>query len=134
LVAGSNYRNMNQLKRFPIKYIRDFIKKDYKLRDECFICGSKDKLELHHLLSISELFNKWCVKNKINAIDDVDYIKKLRIEFANDLEEELSHKHLFTLCSTHHKQLHSIYGQTYSNHLAPKIKNWLEIQKAKNGR
>ena len=125
---------MNQLKRFPIKYIRDFIKKDYKLRDECFICGSKDKLELHHLLSISELFNKWCVKNKINAIDDVDYIKKLRIEFANDCEEELSHKHLFTLCSSHHKQLHSIYGQTYSNHLAPKIKNWLEIQKAKNGR
>tara|TARA_R100000231_G_scaffold134140_2_gene107461 strand:- start:1085 stop:1462 length:378 start_codon:yes stop_codon:yes gene_type:complete len=125
---------MNQLKRFPIKYIRDFIKKDYKLRDECYICGSKEKLELHHLLSISELFNKWCVKNKINAIDDVDYIKKLRIEFANDLEEELSHKHLFTLCNTHHKQLHSIYGQTYSNHLAPKIKNWLEIQKAKNGR
>ena len=80
------------------------------------------------------MFNKWCVKNKINAIDDVDYIKKLRIEFANDLEEELSHKHLFTLCNTHHKQLHSIYGQTYSNHLAPKIKNWLEIQKAKNGR
>ena len=125
---------MNQLKRFPIKYIRDFIKKDYKLRDECFICGSKEKLELHHLLSISELFNKWCFKNKINAIDDVDYIKKLRIEFAKDCEEELSHKHLFTLCSLHHKQLHSIYGQTYSNHLAPKIKNWLEIQKAKNGR
>ena len=125
---------MNQLKRFPIKYIKDFIKKDYNLRDECFICGSKDKLELHHLLSISELFNKWCVKNKINAIDDVDYIKKLRIEFANDCGEELSHKHLFTLCSVHHKQLHSIYGQTYSNHLAPKIKNWLEIQKAKNGR
>ena len=125
---------MNQLKRFPIKYIRDFIKKDYKLRDECFICGSKQKLELHHLLSISELFNKWCVKNKINTIDDVDYIKKLRIQFANDCEEELSHKHLFTLCSLHHKQLHSIYGQTYSNHLAPKIKNWLEIQKAKNGR
>ena len=125
---------MNQLKRFPIKYIRDFIKKDYKLRDECFICGSKEKLELHHLLSISELFNKWCFKNKINAIDDVNYIKKLRIEFAKDCEEELSHKHLFTLCSLHHKQLHSIYGQTYSNHLAPKIKNWLDIQKAKNGR
>ena len=125
---------MNQLKRFPIKYIRDFIKKDYKLRDECFICGSKEKLELHHLLSISELFNKWCFKNKINAIDDVDYIKKLRIEFAKDCEEELSHKHLFTLCSLHHKQLHSIYGQTYSNHLAPKIKNLLDIQKAKNGR
>ena len=125
---------MDVLKRFPIKYVRDYIKKDYKIRDECFICGSKEKLELHHLLSISELFNKWCFKNKINAIDDVDYIKKLRIEFAKDCEEELSHKHLFTLCSLHHKQLHSIYGQTYSNHLAPKIKNWLDIQKAKNGR
>ena len=125
---------MNQLKRFPIKYIRDFIKKDYKLRDECFIFGSKEKLELHHLLSVSELFNKCCVKNKVTTIDDVDYIKKLRVQFAEDCKDELSHEHLFTLCSSHHKQLHSIYGQTYSNHLAPKIKNWLEIQKAKNGR
>ena len=134
MVAGSNYRIMNQLKRFPIKYIRDFIKKDYKLRDECFICGSKTKLELHHLLSVSELFNKWCTKNKVTTIDDVDYIKKLRVQFAEDCKDELSHEHLFTLCSNHHKQLHSIYGQTYSNHLAPKIKNWLDIQKAKNGR
>ena len=125
---------MNQLKRFPIKYIRDFIKKDYKLRDECFICGSKQKLELHHLLSVSELFNKWCIKNKITNIENVEYIKKLRVEFAEDCKNELSHEHLFTLCSSHHKQLHSIYGQTYSNHLASKIKNWLEIQKVKNGR
>ena len=125
---------MNQLKRFPIKYIRDFIKKDYKLRAESYICGSKIKLELHHILSVSELFNKWCIKNKVTTIDDVDYIKKLRVKFAEDCKDELSHEHLFTLCSSHHKQLHSIYGQTYSNHLAPKIKNWLEIQKAKNGR
>ena len=46
---------MRELKRFPIKYIRDFIKKDYKLRDKCFICGSSEKLELHHLYSVSEL-------------------------------------------------------------------------------
>ena len=90
---------MNQLKRFPIKYIRDFIKKDYKLRDECFICGSKIKLELHHLLSVSELFNKWCTKNKVTTIDDVDCIKKLRVQFAEDCKDELSHEHLFTLCS-----------------------------------
>ena len=35
--------------------------------------GSKTKLELHHLLSVSELFNKWCTKNKVTTIDDVDY-------------------------------------------------------------
>ena len=46
---------MNTLKRFPIKYIRDFIKKDYKLKDECYICGDSNKLELHHLFSVSEL-------------------------------------------------------------------------------
>jgi 5-methylcytosine-specific restriction endonuclease McrA len=124
---------MNQLKRLPIKYIRDFIKKDYKLRDECFICGSKQQLELHHLLSVSELFNNWCTKNRI--IDfDLDQLKAHRVTFSQDCSEQLSHENLFTLCSNHHKQLHSIYGQTYSNHLAPKIKNWLDIQRVKNGR
>lgn len=124
---------MKELKRFPIKYIRDYIKKDYKLRDFCFICGSKDNLELHHLLSISELFNKWCTKNNIHSIEDVDTMVSIREKFANDCSDELDHENLFTLCSKHHKQLHTIYGQTYSNHLAPKIKNWLEIQKAKHG-
>ena len=125
---------MSELKRFPIKYIRDFIKKDYKLRDECFICGDTNKLELHHLMSVSELFNKWCEKNKIYSIPDIETIKTLREQFAEDCSDELSNKNLFTLCFNHHKQLHSIYGQRYSNHLAPKIKNWLDIQKAKNGR
>lgn len=124
---------MKELKRFPIKYIRDYIKKDYKLRDYCFICGSTDNLELHHLLSVSELFNKWCTKNNIRSIEDVDTMVSIREKFANDCSEELNHENLFTLCNRHHKQLHTIYGQTYSNHLAPKIKNWLEIQKAKHG-
>jgi 5-methylcytosine-specific restriction endonuclease McrA len=124
---------MNQLKRLPVKYIRDFIKKDYKLRDECFICGSTDFLELHHLLSISELFKNWCEKNKI--IDfDLEQLKIYRIKFSEDCNDQLSHENLYTLCSSHHKHLHSIYGQTYSNYLAPKIENWLNIQRAKNGR
>ena len=49
---------MNKLKRFPVKYIRDYIKKDYKLRDECYICKATDNLELHHLYSVSQLFEK----------------------------------------------------------------------------
>ena len=125
---------MSELKRFPIKYIRDFIKKDYKLRDECFVCNSTEFLELHHLFSVSELFNNWCDKNKIIIIEDVETINELRVQFSQDCESDLSHENLFTLCSSHHKQLHNIYGQRYSNHLTPKIKNWLEIQRAKHGR
>ena len=124
---------MSELKRFPIKYIRDFIKKDYKLLDECFVCNSTEFLELHHLFSVSELFKRWRETNKINEISSVDEIKDLRVKFAEDCKDQLSHENLYTLCSTHHKQLHNLYGQTYSNHLVPKIKNWLEIQKAKHG-
>ena len=124
---------MSQLKRFPIKYIRDYIKKDYKLKDKCYICGSKEKLELHHLFSVSQLFEQWCSENKVTEIDTVEKITSLREIFAVDCRESLDHHNLYTLCKTHHQRLHNIYGQNYSNHLVPKIKNWLEIQKDKNG-
>jgi queuine/archaeosine tRNA-ribosyltransferase len=124
---------MNTLKRFPVKYIRDYIKKDYKLRDACYICTSTVKLELHHLYSVSQLFEKWCTVNNIKHIEDVDVIKELRVRFAEDCKSDLGHDNLFTLCDKHHKHLHNLYGQKYSNHLVPKIKNWLETQKAKNG-
>ena len=125
---------MNTLKRFPIKYIRDFIKKDYKLKDECYICGESNKLELHHLFSVSELFSKWCVSKKINNIESVDLIKELRVDFAKDEADKLSNVNLYTLCKTHHLRLHTIYGQTYANHLVPKIKNWIHVQREKYGR
>ena len=124
---------MSQLKRFPIKYIRDYIKKDYKLKDKCYICGSKEKLELHHLFSVSQLFEQWCSENKVTEIDTVEKITSLSEIFAVDCKESLDHHNLYTLCKTHHQRLHNIYGQNYSNHLVPKIKNWLEIQKDKNG-
>lgn len=125
---------MSTLKRLPIKYIRDYIKKDYKLRDECYICGTKDDLELHHLFSLSQLFEHWCKENNIDQIDTVEDMNAIRADFAVDCEEKLSHKHLYTLCGKHHKQLHTIYGQKYSNYFAPKIKKWLDIQKDKHGK
>lgn len=125
---------MAALKRLPLKYIRDYIKKDYKLRDECYVCGATTKLELHHLYSVSELFNNWCIKYKISDITTEEQILELRVRFADECEDALSHKNLFTLCDMHHKRLHNLYGQRYSNHMVPKIKNWLEIQKEKNGK
>jgi len=124
---------MSELKRFPIKYIRDYIKKDYKIRDKCYICGSLEKLELHHLYSVSQLFEQWCIKNNVSEIDSVEKITSLREKFAVDCSEELSHDNLFTLCKPHHERLHNIYGQNYSNHLTSKVKNWLDIQKDKHG-
>ena len=57
------------LKRFPVKYIRDYLKKRYQKTDHCYICGKLNTLEFHHLYSVSELFNSWCVKNKISEIE-----------------------------------------------------------------
>jgi len=124
---------MSDLRRIPIKYIRDYIKKDYKLTDECFICYIKENLELHHIYSISQLFEVWCQKNKINEVSSVDQIKELRVKFYQDEYARLCNDNLYTLCKKHHERLHNIYGQKYSNHLAPKIINWLQIQREKNG-
>lgn len=124
---------MTNLRRIPIKYIRDYIKKDYKLKDECYICKCTNSLELHHMYSISQLFETWCVKNNIQSVDSVDLIKDIRVRFYEDEQEKLSNINLYTLCKTHHERLHNIYGQRYSNSMAPKIINWLTIQKEKHG-
>jgi 5-methylcytosine-specific restriction endonuclease McrA len=125
---------MTQLSRLPVKFIRDYIKKDYKVKDSCFICGVTADLELHHLYSVSQLFTDWCTKNKVIHILSDDHIKELRVQFAQDYAKELANDNLYTLCKKHHRTLHDIYGLKYSNHLAPKIKNWIELQKEKNVR
>jgi hypothetical protein len=124
---------MSNLKRIPIKYIRDYIKKDYKIRDECYICKSKEKLELHHIYSISQLFENWCMTNNIKEVNSVDIIKDLRVKFYEDEFNRLSNDNLYTLCKVHHERLHNIYGQRYSNNIAVKIINWLKLQREKNG-
>jgi 5-methylcytosine-specific restriction endonuclease McrA len=122
---------MKNLRREPMKYVRDFIKKDYKARDCCYICGSIEHLDLHHLYSLSELFNQWCAKNSIPDITNEEQIMLLRVQFAKDCADRLSNDNLYTLCKHHHIQLHSLYGQRYANHMAPKVKNWIEIQRNK---
>ena len=119
------------LKRFPVKYIRDYIKKNYKKNDECFICNLAEPLDFHHLFSISELFNYWCIKNNIKNITTVEEIKRYREQFELDNLWELSNENALTLCKQHHERLHNIFGQRYSNSMVPKVKNWVKIQKEK---
>jgi hypothetical protein len=124
---------MAKLKREVIKYLRDFIKKDYKAKDYCYVCSSKDTLELHHLYGLSETFSEWCSAQGIDreTIVTLESVLSIREEFAKDKEEVLSNKYLYTLCKKHHIQLHSLFGQRYSNYTAKKVLRWLELQKDK---
>ena len=124
---------MSELKREPVKYIRDILKKDYTIKTECYICGKTSTLESHHLYTVSFLFNTWCSEKRIPKIETEAEILAIRQIFIDENIDKLSPDNLFTLCSAHHKQLHNIYGQIYSNSLVPKIKNWLEVQKKKYG-
>ena len=118
------------LKRIPVKYVRDYIKKYYKLEKSCYICGDTDNLELHHLYSVSELWASWLEDKKITGLTLEDVLT-LREEFYSDNIDLLSEKNLYTLCKTHHERLHNIYGQRYSNWRAEKVLNWIKLQKQK---
>jgi hypothetical protein len=89
-------------------------------------------LDLHHLYSVSELFNTWCDKQGIRSVDTEEQIKELRVLFVSANTEALSNDNLYTLCKKHHTQLHNLYGQRYSNSMGLKVKNWIELQRGKH--
>ena len=121
-----------KLKRDPVKYIRDSMKSTYKAKEQCFICGSCDNIELHHLYSVAELWHAWAKQNHIKIECDEDVLA-CRDSFVADNGLYLSNEHLYSLCKPHHQRLHSIYGKSYSNYMARRVKKWLEAQRAKAG-
>ena len=119
---------MTELKRDPVKYIRDKAKARYEKGSECYICGTDVQLDFHHYYSLSPLLQKW-VKEKDYFMED---IKDFRDEFINEHIEEL-YEETVTICHAHHLKLHSIYGRNPTLHSAPKQKRWVEIQRGKHG-
>jgi hypothetical protein len=119
---------MTELKRDPVKYIRDKAKSRYDKASECYICGSDTELDFHHYYSLSPLLQKW-VKEQNYMMED---IRNFRDEFINEHIEEL-YDYTVTLCHAHHLKLHSIYGRNPTLHSAPKQKRWVEIQREKHG-
>lgn len=118
-----------KLKREVIKYVRDRAKSKYKLGEECKICRSQDTLELHHYYSISLLVAKWLDSKKYKPEEVLDW----RDEFITEHQTEL-YIEVVTLCNYHHQhRLHNIYGQTPPLSSASKQKNWINIQRDKNG-
>jgi hypothetical protein len=120
------------LKREPVKYIRDGMKSRYKQREPCYICCSTEKIELHHLYCVSELWDEWSLRNRV-VINTPEEIILHRQQFELDCAEKLDNSNLYSLCKTHHSRLHQLFGKSYSNYTALKVKEWLERQKARYG-
>lgn len=121
----------HNLKRDPIKFVRDKAKARYEKGTECFICGSTERLDFHHYYTLTPLFNKWLRTEKIVIKTDEDVIA-VRDRFIAEHMPEL-YEHAVTLCHDHHLKLHSIYGKDPPLTTAEKQKRWVGIQREKNG-
>lgn len=115
--------------RIPVKWVRDKAKAAYEKKETCYICGTKEDLELHHLTSITILLNTWADKKSYDISTD-EGILEVRDEFIAEHQKEI-YEDVYTLCNTHHVKLHGVYGKAPLPASAPKQKRWIEIQKAK---
>ena len=121
-----------KLTRLPVKWVRDGIKKNYKDREPCFICGVEEDIELHHIYSVSELWNNWLRENRITIACDEDVLVN-RTQFEQDNADKLSNDNLYSLCKAHHLKLHQIYGKSYSNYMGDRVRDWIYKQRDKYG-
>ena len=119
---------MVTLKRDIVKYIRDKAKNKYDKGSECYICGATEKLDFHHYYTLAPLVHKWIKENNLNPM----YILAFREDFIEEHYDEL-YVHAVTLCHTHHRQLHKVYGRDPGLGTATKQKRWVEIQREKHG-
>lgn len=118
-------------KRDKIKYIRDRAKARYKKGTACFICDTDQNLEFHHYHTLTPLFNKWVLTNKIDVSTE-EALLAVRDRFISEHESEL-YEETVTLCKSHHMKLHSLYGKDPPLATAEKQKRWASIQREKNG-
>lgn len=118
-------------KRLPIKWIRDKAKAAYRKGLRCYICGSNSELELHHLTSLTELFDRWVIL-KGYKVDSDDDVLAIREQFIAEHKEAI-YTDVFTLCNKHHVRLHSIFGQKPSLESVENQRNWIESQRVTDG-
>lgn len=119
----------NTNKRIPVKHVRDKAKAAYEKQGTCYICGSTDSLELHHLHSITKLLNKWAAEKNYDISTD-EGILSVRDEFIAEHKVEI-YDQVYTLCNKHHVSLHGVYGKAPQPGSEPKQERWIEIQRAK---
>lgn len=121
---------MSELRRDPVKYIRDGIKSQYVKDSECYICGETENLQFHHIYSVAELYNKWARINKKNpsTAEEAFVVRDL---FLLEHQDEMINQ-AFTLCTyCHNDKLHKIYGKSPGLGTAKKQSRWINIQRNK---
>ena len=120
---------MSKNKRVATKHIRDGIKSNYRKDCTCAICGTEEDLELHHYTTVSLLLQKYANDRDI-PIDTDEEVLAMRDEFYKVHWQELV-EDTVTLCNTHHKLLHKIYGKAPLLHTASKQPGWVIRQREK---
>ena len=125
---GSMAKNTNN-NRIPVKWVRDKAKAAYDKKDTCYICGTTEDLELHHLASITLLLNNWAEKMSYDISTD-EGILAVRDEFIETFHKEI-YDDVYTLCNKHHVKLNGVYGKAPELNTADKQRRWIDIQKAK---
>lgn len=118
------------MKRLPVKYIRDKAKNAYKKESECRICGTTEKLELHHYAAVTDLFQIWCRKNQIKILTEEDILEH-RERFIEEHHQQL-YEDVATLCKEHHMRLHSFFGKTPVVSSSKAQAKWVEAQRGKH--
>lgn len=117
-------KNTGDLKRTVYKYARDGIKANYSYKPACECCGSTEDLELHHPHTFSLLFDEFCEKRGI-TVTTQEEVFSVREEFYKEYWDKLV-VDVFTLCNTHHKALHKIYGAIPPLSTANKQRMWVQ--------
>ena len=120
-----------KFKRDLVKYVRDKAKSGYIKDNECYICGSTDKLDFHHFYGLTELLDTWLRMNDITIETEQD-ILDVREQFISENYDKVYNKTV-TLCHQHHLRLHSIYGKRPKLITAEKQARWVELQREKHG-
>ena len=116
-------------KRIPVKHVRDKAKAAYDKQDHCYICGTKEDLELHHFHSITILLDVWAKVKKYDISTD-EGILAVRDEFIAEHRTEL-YDLVRTLCNKHHVNLHKIFGKAPDPKSVQRQERWVDIQRDK---
>lgn len=111
-------------KRAAVKHIRDGIKSNYNKGKECEVCSTCRDLELHHYHTVSTLFYNYCADNDIPYGTDEEVLA-MREAFYEAHWHELV-EDTVTLCNTHHKQLHKVYGREPELKTTDLQRNWVK--------
>lgn len=93
--------------------------------DYCYICGSSENLELHHVIPLSVIVQRYKQKTNKEELLDVD------VDFIIQNEQVADPENVLTLCKTHHYWVHKLFGKSYGEKIIPKVRNYIEKQRKK---